>query len=666
MNTGVRSGLDVVEVERLRSALERHPGLRERVFTPAESAYCESKADPVVSLAARFAAKEAVGKLLGSGVLTWLEIEVTPERGVRLSGRTAALAASLGVAQIALSLTHTGSLAAASAVALARTGVDDADPEDAGAESIPHVDGAVAPVLLKHAPLEARPLGFTSDQIRELDRVAIEEMGVPGAALMERAALGVSELVLRRYPRLHTLVVCGRGNNGGDGLAAARQMHLAGHPVACVVVGPEAELGADCALQLESARKAGVNVRVGGVPDYLWEETELVVDCLLGTGARAELREPVAGWAAKINAAAHRGTPVVAVDVPTGVDASTGKVAAGAVAADCTVTFHAAKSGIVTPPGSEAAGEVLVWDIGLPRFREPAPDVRVVTAADVEVPGRRPDDHKYRAGLVVVLAGSRDYPGAALLAASAAARCGAGYVRLLTARAAADVVRERLVEVVVRGVGAGDHVDDPKAVLEALADERTGSLVVGPGLGRHPGTMEVVRRVVTEDGCPMVLDADGILAFAGDAESLAVGRDLVLTPHAGELAALLGEPVDRVTRSALSAARRAATLTGQVVVLKGSSTVVVGTDGTSWVVTQGPPQLASAGTGDVLSGCIGALLAVGMRPLEASCAAAWLHAEAGRRGALVYKAGLLAQDLIEILPVVLAERVFDRRPGWTR
>ncbi len=652
MAAGVRSGLDLLEVERLRAALERHPELRARIFTPAELAYCESKADPVVSLAARFAAKEAVGKLLGSGVLTWLEIEVTPERSVRLRGRTAALAASLGVADIALSLTHTGSLAAASAVALVGAGVDGAG-----------VRGGSA--LLGHASLEARPLGFTAAQMRELDRVAIEEVGVPGVALMERAALGVSELVLARYPRRHTLVVCGSGNNGGDGLAAARQLHLAGHPVVCVVVGPEAELGVDCALQLAAARKAGVNLRVGGVPEYLWEETELVLDCLLGTGARAELREPVAGWAARINSAADRGVPVVAVDVPTGVDASTGEVAAGAVAADCTVTFHAAKSGVLCPPGSEAAGEVLVWDIGLPGFREPAPDVRVVTAGDVEVPGRRPDDHKYRAGLVAVLAGSRDYPGAALLAAGAAARCGAGYVRLLTARGAADVLRERLVEVVVGEVGDGDHVDDPKGVLEALADDRTGSLVVGPGLGRHPGTMEVVRRVVAEDGCPMALDADGIMAFAGDAGSLAGGRDLVLTPHAGELAALLGVPVVEVTKSALLAARRAAVVTGQVVVLKGSSTVVVGKDGVTWVVTQGPPQLASAGTGDVLSGCIGALLAVGMGPLEAACAGVWLHAEAGRRGALVYKAGLLAQDLIELLPVVLMERVFDRRPGWT-
>ncbi|MBU2603704.1 MAG: NAD(P)H-hydrate dehydratase [Actinobacteria bacterium] len=655
MAAAVRSGLDLVEVEHLRAALERHPRLRERVFTPAELAYCEGKADPVVSLAARFAAKEAVGKLLGSGVLTWLEIEVTPERSVRLSGRTAALAASLGVADIALSLTHTGSLAAASAVAVVVTGVG------AGAAA----EAPTCSALVGHASLQERPFGFTAAQIRELDRVAIEEMGVPGVALMERAALGVSELVLARYPRRHTLVVCGHGNNGGDGLAAARQLHLAGHPVACVVAGPEAELGTDCALQLAAARKAGVNLRVGGVPDYLWEETELVLDCLLGTGARAELREPAAGWAARINAAADRGVPVVAVDVPTGVDASTGEVAAGAVAADCTVTFHAAKTGIVAPPGSEAAGEVLVWDIGLPRFREPGPDVRVVTAADVEVPGRRPDDHKYRAGLVAVLAGSRDYPGAALLAAGAAARCGAGYVRLLTARGAADVLRERLVEVVVREVGEGDHIDHPKGVLEALADDRTDSVVVGPGLGRHPGTMEVVRRVVAEDGCPMVLDADGILAFAGDAGSLAVGRDLVLTPHAGELAALLGVPVVEVTRSALVAARRAAVVTGQVVVLKGSSTVVVGKDGTTWVVTQGPPQLASAGTGDVLSGCIGALLAVGMGPLEAAFAGVWLHAEAGRRGALVYKAGLLAQDLMELLPVVLAERVFDRRPGWT-
>ncbi len=229
--------------------------------------------------------------------------------------------------------------------------------------------------------------------------------------------------------------------------------------------------------------------------------------------------------------------------------------------------------------------------------------------------------------------------------------------------------------------GAGDQLHDVGAVLAALADDRISALVVGPGLGRDPGTMEVVRRVILEAGPPAVLDADGLAAFAGNPGALepaaavvAAGgtepgamsrRRLVLTPHVGELAALLDEPVAEVGRSALVSARRAAVATGQVVVLKGSSTVIADPGGETWVVVQGPPQLASAGTGDVLSGCIGALLAAGMTPLEAARAGVWLHAEAGRRGALVYKGGLTAPDVMELLPVVLAEHVYERRPGWS-
>ena len=444
MTATVRTGLDLVEVDRFRLALERHPRLMERVFTAAEADDCRSKGDAVRSLAARFAAKEAVGKLLGTGVLTWLEIEVVPGPRVRLSGRTAALAAALGIGDIALSLTHTdtmaGATAAALAVSVANRGADVSDGSRAG-----HAAPASRPRPVRSAgrevgllDLSERPEVFSGTQVRELDRATIEEVGVPGPVLMERAALGVTRLVLGRFAGRHTLVVCGRGNNGGDGLAVARQLHLAGHPVACAVAGTEDDLSVDAASQLRSARAVGVNLRLESVPDYLWDESEVVLDCLLGTGARAELRAPVAEWAARINDLGARGVPVVAVDVPTGVDADTGAAASGAVAATCTVTFHAAKTGIVCPPGSEAAGEVVVWDIGIPHFLETAPDVRVVTAADVAVPGRRPDDHKYRAGLVAVVAGSKDFPGAAYLAAGAAARCGAGYVRLVTSAGAAS------------------------------------------------------------------------------------------------------------------------------------------------------------------------------------------------------------------------------------
>lgn len=512
-----------------------------------------------------------------------------------------------------------------------------------------------------------RPGALSAAQMRALDESTIREVGIPGPVLMERAALGVSELVLSRHPRRHTLIVCGRGNNGGDGLAAARQLHLVGHPVACVVLAESAaQLSADAQLNLNAAQQVGVNLRMASLPDYLLEETEVVIDCLLGTGAAGEMREPLRGWARAINALGARGVPIVAVDVPSGVDASSGSVAEDAVAATCTLTFGALKTGLVVPPGCEAAGEVLVWDIGLPPLLYPPADVKVVTEQEVVVPGRRPDDHKYRAGYVAVLAGSASYPGAALLAVRAAARCGAGYVRLLAPATVVEGLQAGLLEITAATTEEGPHLADARMAAGLTADPRISSLVVGPGVGRAPETLAVVRTVVMAAHAPVVLDADGLLAFSGRAADLvSAPSPVVLTPHAGELASLLTVPVDEVTHCPLAAARRAAEVTGQTVLLKGSSTIIAERGGT-WAVTQAPPQLASAGTGDVLGGCIGALLAKGLGAREAAAGGAWLHAEAARLCAPAHPAGLLAGDLIDALPAVLAPRVQDRRPSWTR
>ncbi len=585
-----------------------------------------------------------------------------PRPGVALSGRTAELAEARGMWGLQVSLSHVDSLAGACVAVVARsaggTDVGYFDDELAG-EDINN--GFLAP-----RPLSERPAVFTPSQVRELDRATIEDIGIPGPVLMERAALGVSTVVQARYPDVHTLIVCGPGNNGGDGLAAARQLHLAGHPVACVVaVGTVTELSPDAALNFKAAEKAGVNLRVGSVPDYLWDEADLVVDCLLGTGAKGEIKAPLAEWARKINTMGACGVPVLAVDVPSGVDATTGSVAGDAVAADTTITFHAAKSGLVCPPGSEAAGEVLVWDIGLPAFLEPEPDLWAVKGGDVNVPGRRVDDHKYRAGFVAVLAGSAAYPGAAWLTAEAAYRAGAGYVRLLMNAGAAGGIRSRLVETVLQEIGPGDYLVEANPVLLALSDDRLGSVVVGPGLGRDPATLHAVKEIVLQSAAPGVLDADGLFAFAGTAESLKERPGLVLTPHVGELSALLDAPVAELSTSALVAARRAAEATGQVVLLKGSSTVVVAPSGQTRAIVQGPPQLASAGTGDVLAGVIGALLAKGLEPFEAAYSGAWIHAEAGRLGAETDPQGVLAGHLVELLPDVIAGHIYDRRPSWT-
>jgi ADP-dependent NAD(P)H-hydrate dehydratase / NAD(P)H-hydrate epimerase len=238
-------------------------------------------------------------------------------------------------------------------------------------------------------------------------------------------------------------------------------------------------------------------------------------------------------------------------------------------------------------------------------------------------------------------------------------------VRLVTPAGAAAALRERLVEIVVVESGPGDVLSQQPQLDAALDDGRLGAVVVGPGLGRAAETAAAVRSLVLREGPPLVVDADALWAFAGDAQALRGREGLVLTPHAGELAQLLGVDSREVTASALTAARRGAEATGQVVVLKGSSTVIAAPDGRVCVVVQGPPQLASAGTGDVLAGCVGTFLAKGLPPFEAAAAACWVHAEAGRVWASGRNEGLVAADLIELLPDIVSAHVIERRPGWT-
>jgi NAD(P)H-hydrate epimerase len=289
----------------------------------------------------------------------------------------------------------------------------------------------------------------------------------------------------------------------------------------------------------------------------------------------------------------------------------------------------------------------------------------LVTAAEVTVPGLRPDDHKYRAGFVGVVAGSPAFPGAAALAAGAAAQSGAGYVRLVTSRKVAAALGTSLPDVVIAPVGAAEVAEDAAGLAAAAGDDRLGALVVGPGLGRSEATQAAVRELLLGSSLPAVVDADALLAFAGRPQSLRARTGLLLTPHAGELAALLGEEGAAISASHLEAVRRGAEITGNVLLLKGSSTVIAAPGGDTWVVAQGPPQLATAGTGDVLSGLLGTLLAKGSSPLEAAKAGAWLHAEAGRLGAPAHRAGVRALDLLELLPPVLSAHAPERRASWT-
>jgi NAD(P)H-hydrate epimerase len=421
--------------------------------------------------------------------------------------------------------------------------------------------------------------------------------------------------------------------------------------VRVLLVGEPGELRGDAAENLR-------RLSVGAEPftDRALQGAALIVDAVLGTGVTGAPREPHAGVLRAMEAAA---APVVAADVPSGVDASTGAVPGAGVHAVATATFAAAKPGLWISPGKEHAGRVHVVDIGIPAGAPVRPDVGLVAGAVLDlVPRRDAAGTKFTSGHVVVAGGSRGLTGAPTLAALGAMRAGAGYVTVLVPESEQPILAIKLTEAMTRALPGrdGHHVArGADAVLDAMG--RGGALVLGPGLGRSPDALAFAREVARRAGVALVLDADGLNAHAGDLEALAGrGAPTVLTPHAGELARLLETDSEAVAAQRLQAARDAARRSGAIVVLKGDDTVVAAPDGRAAVNPLAAPMLATAGTGDVLSGVLGALLAKGMEPFAAAAAAVRLHAAAGRlAGERVGPDGVIAGDVAAALPAVLAQ-----------
>jgi hydroxyethylthiazole kinase-like uncharacterized protein yjeF len=508
-----------------------------------------------------------------------------------------------------------------------------------------------------------------AETMRGVDRWAIEERGVAGLDLMERAGAGVAGAVEDLAADGPVTVVCGKGNNGGDGLVVARLLRQAGHHVAVVCASPPQEYTGDARANLE--RLPGpAPLRLDGTrwpseddPAEVAAAEEVVdvfvrgaaiVDALLGTGFEGEPRGAVAEAIDAINRA---GAPVVSVDVPSGVEASTGVVAGSAVHAAITVTFHAAKPGLWIFPGKAHAGSVRVIDIGIPRGAPAAGPVGLMTAAVLdELPGRDASWTKFKSGQVLLVGGSRGLTGAPAMAARASMRAGAGYVTAcVPASVQAVLAGSGTPELMTRGLpDDGEGSLSPDGAEQVLAASgRVGALALGPGLGRAEGAATLARRIAAEADVPMVIDADGLNAHAGRLGDLAGrGAATVLTPHAGELGRLLGLESAEIERERLRHVRAAAALSGAVVVLKGDDSLIADPSGHVAVSPGATPALATAGTGDVLTGVIAALLAQGLEPFTAAAAGVWLHAHAGREAARRLGAveGVIAGDVIEALP----------------
>jgi NAD(P)H-hydrate epimerase len=491
---------------------------------------------------------------------------------------------------------------------------------------------------------------FDAEGMRAVDAWAIEEKEVPSLELMEAAGRSVATAVGDLAPEGPVRVICGKGNNAGDGLVAARYLAEAGHDVETLLVWPADELSPDAAANLERHPAEPL----GDDPAAALAESGAVVDAIFGTGFAGAPREPAA---AAIEAINRCGAPVVACDIASGVSASSGEVEGVAVEASVTVGFHAAKIGHRVAPGKRHTGELRVVPIGIPDGAPAAAVAGVIQPSVLDLaPRRGPGSTKFSSGQVTIAGGSRGLTGAVQMSSRAAIRAGAGYATVAVPADLALAFELGQPEVMSAACPGGDGCLAPasaKAVLGAF--ERAASGVFGPGLGRDPASVELAREVIGAIEAPLVLDADGLNAFAGVLERVAARTEpTVLTPHEGELGRLLEQSSEEIAARRLDSARRAAEEADAVVVLKGDDTIV--TDGERVAVNAiSAPALATAGTGDVLSGMIAALLARGLEPFAAACAGVLAHARAGNEAAARVGSAesVIATDVIASIPAGL-------------
>jgi len=481
---------------------------------------------------------------------------------------------------------------------------------------------------------------LTAEEMGQADRLAIAG-GVPGATLMENAGRAVAEEVARRFPDIETVVVlCGSGNNGGDGFVAARHLMQRGYMVRLGFDGDAARLPEDAAIMAKRFAGACELLR----PDIL-AGADVVVDALFGAGLARPIEGKLALLIDSVNASC---LPVVAVDVPSGIDGTTGEARGAAIRAAATVTFFRRKPGHLLLPGRAHCGEVRLADMGIPASVLAAIEPRTFANEPAlwlaQFPWPKDESHKYARGHAVVVSGPLYSTGAARLAARGALRIGAGLVTVASPRDALQVNAAQLTAIILR------EADDARALQALIADRRKNAVLIGPGVGVGERTKEMVVAALGSEAA-IVLDADALTSFADDPAPLFAsiasrGAPVVLTPHDGEFARLFA---DLASAPKLDRARKAASRSGAIVLLKGADTVVASPNGTASINATTSPWLATAGTGDVLAGMVLGLLAQGMPGFAATSAAVWLHGAAARE----FGPGLIAEDLPEMLPKVL-------------
>ena len=518
----------------------------------------------------------------------------------------------------------------------------------------------------------------TAAAMRDIDRTAIHEMGIPSRTLMESAGRAVAEAILSHFgieEARRPLIVAGKGNNGGDGLVVARLLKEAGAQPRVVMIAGEQELSPDPAAMLAAWRA------VGGTVEFLADEPavarwfqnppagDVVVDALLGTGASGAPKGAILDAIRGIN---RLGRSVAAIDIPSGIDPDSGAVPGVAVDADLTVTLGLPKRGLHLHPARERVGVLEIADIGIPREATMAADVRDFLVQDDDAPAWLPqwprNAHKGTRGRLLIVGGSEGLTGAPCLAAGAALRVGAGLVTVGVPSSLNDVVAAKLTEAMTLPLPQAPArclAPEAMAAIDAFDRTRLSAVVLGPGLSRREPAEAFARSMVARFDRPMVVDADALAAFEGGVDRLArrtpdnpdgAAGPLVLTPHPGEAAWLMERSIGDIDANRIDLAREWSHKLGQVLVLKGAPTVIGSPEGEAFVNSTGGPLLATGGTGDVLAGLIGGLLAQGVQPLHAALLGVHLHGFLAdlfeeRRG----PRGLIASDLIDLVPVALGE-----------
>ncbi len=521
---------------------------------------------------------------------------------------------------------------------------------------------------------------LTAEQMREADRRTIDDHGIASLVLMENAGRQVVAAIDAAFEGTDGLtyaVLCGKGHNGGDGFVAARVLRERGARVRVFLVGREAEVRGDARVNLRALASLDVDVIELGDAGA-WElhapavlGSDLIIDAIVGTGLTAPVTGLLETIVEDVNAS---DTPVVAVDVPTGVDASVGELPGPAIDASLTVTFGAPKRAHVLPPAERQIGSLVVANIGIPDVvlhGVGGPWLEVITRESVRghVTPRPADSQKGDYGRILIVAGSMGKTGAAWLAAMGALRSGAGLVTVATPKSCQPILASLGVEYMTLGLDETEAGAIAYEAADAVVAADVDVLVIGPGLGRHPGTTAFVHAVVERAGVPVVLDADGLYAFTGDVDRLQ-GRDdapIIVTPHPGEMARLLDTSIEHVQDARLDLARDLAVTRRLHVVLKGHRTVVATPEGRLSLNTTGNPGMATGGTGDVLAGMVGAwcgqLLDVG-----AACQlAVYLHGAAGDLAAADEgEVAMVAGDLLDRLGDAVLELTARRRPTAER